>query len=84
MVCQATPPVNVYCSSDGREWVLREDYESLLEKSIITADECRAIDCICSVVKGLMEHATALTPDEKKQVSGWLTSMGNVIIRLAE
>jgi hypothetical protein len=75
--------VNVYGSPDGRQWVAREDYEALMEKATFSLEECNAFGGVCGVVSNLLQHATALTQDEKARVAGMLATVGNVILRLA-
>jgi len=88
MVAQATDnrrhAANVYGSPDGRQRVLRDDYESLVAKATLSLDECNAIGGVHGVVKRLLDGPNYLTDDERAVVSGWLAAVEGVVYRLAE
>ena len=88
MVAQATDnrrhAASVYVSPDGRQWVLRNDYEALMAKATLTADECRGLGYVCGCVKKLLEGPNYLTEDERAIISGCLDAVEGVVYRLAE
>lgn len=74
---------NVYCSPDGRQWVLREDYESLMAKATLTHEEFSAAASMCSVVSGLLDRADGLEDHERAAVARWLALFSQMMLRLA-
>lgn len=75
---------NVYASPDGRQWVLRDDYEALMAKATLTVEECRGLGGVCGCVKKLLDGPNYLADDERAVVSGWLAAVEGVVYRLAE
>lgn len=88
MVAQATDKRRhaacVYASPDGRQWVLRDDYEALMAKATLTADECHGLGYVCGCVKKLLEGPNYLTDDERAVVSKCLAAVEGVVYRLAQ
>lgn len=74
----------VYMSPDGRQWVDRADYESLMKKATLTSGECRALGFMCNVVKGVLDRADGLTADEVAFIRGYFDTVTAVVHRLAE
>jgi hypothetical protein len=75
---------NVYGSPDGRQWVLREDYESLMKKATLTPMEITAAYYLAAIAQGLLDHPNCLNDEERARITAYLAAFREVMARLVE
>ena len=75
---------DVYGSADGRQWVLREDYEALMRKATLTEHECKAMYYVGAIAHQLADSPNFLNDAERSQIVQHLAAFREVCARLFE
>ena len=75
---------NVYGSPDGRQWVLREDYEALMRKATLTPMEVTSAYYLAAIAQGLLDGPHSLSEEEISRVTAYLAAFREFVARLVE
>jgi hypothetical protein len=74
----------VYGSSDGRQWVLREDYEALMRKATLTPMEVTSAYYLAAIAQQLLDGPHLLNDEESARVTAYLAAFREFMSRLVE